>query len=76
MNNNNLTFFEAKSRIDALKAEILHHNEAYYKNDSPEISDFEYDSLFRELVSLETQFPELVTEDSPQKKSAVKLTKL
>ena len=68
MENNSLTFFKAKQRIDDLKAQIIYHNEAYYKNDAPEISDFEYDELFRELVRLETQFPELATTDSPTKK--------
>ncbi|MBR6164098.1 NAD-dependent DNA ligase LigA [bacterium] len=68
MDNNNLTFFDAKVRIDDLKAQIVHHNEAYYKNDAPEISDFEYDELFRELVRLEAQFPEFATADSPTKK--------
>ena len=68
MEENSLTFFEAKQRIDELKAQIIYHNEAYYKNDAPEISDFEYDNLFRELVRLEEQFPSLATVDSPTKK--------
>jgi len=40
-------------------------NREYYVLDNPEITDAEYDALFRELVELETQFPELITPDSP-----------
>jgi DNA ligase (NAD+) len=40
-------------------------NRQYYVLDNPEITDAEYDALFRELVELETQYPELVTPDSP-----------
>ena len=40
-------------------------NELYYAQDAPEISDAEYDQLFRELVALETAHPELITPDSP-----------
>jgi DNA ligase (NAD+) len=40
-------------------------NRQYYVLDNPEITDAEYDGLFRELVELETQYPELVTPDSP-----------
>lgn len=48
-----------------LRAEIEHHNYRYYVLDDPEITDAEYDRLFRELVGLETAHPELVTPDSP-----------
>ncbi|MBS1237562.1 MAG: ligA, partial [Deltaproteobacteria bacterium] len=49
----------------ALREEIHRHNYLYYVLDQPEISDAEYDRLFDELSSLEKQFPELVTPDSP-----------
>ena len=48
-----------------LSARIDHANEMYYVRDAPEISDAEYDQLFRQLVALETAHPELITEDSP-----------
>ena len=55
----------AKERIAFLCAEIERHNRLYYENDAPEISDAEYDALFRELQQLENQFPELIRPDSP-----------
>ena len=55
----------AKERIAFLCAELERHNRLYYENDSPEISDAEYDALFRELQQLEEQFPELVLPETP-----------
>lgn len=55
-------------RITTLKTEILHHNRLYYEDDSPEISDSEYDALYRELKALEAAHPDLVTGDSPTQK--------
>lgn len=52
-------------RIEALRALIRHHDYRYYVLDSPEISDAEYDALFRELQDLEAAHPELITPDSP-----------
>lgn len=55
----------AQLEIGRLREEIRYHGRKYYTEDAPEISDFEYDRLFRRLEELEAQFPELVTEDSP-----------
>ena len=55
-------------RIAVLRAEIERHNHAYYVLDAPIIPDAEYDRLFRELQSLETQHPELATPDSPTRR--------
>jgi len=55
----------AAKRAEALRAEIDHHNYLYYALDAPEISDAAYDSLLRELQSIEAEFPDLVTPDSP-----------
>uniref|UniRef100_A0A831XL18 DNA ligase n=1 Tax=Geobacter metallireducens TaxID=28232 RepID=A0A831XL18_GEOME len=55
----------AEQRITRLRDEIRRHDNLYYVLDRPEITDAEYDLLFRELVQLEKQFPELVTPDSP-----------
>jgi len=52
-------------RIEALRAKIRHHDQQYYGDLKPEISDLEYDSMYTELVDLETENPELVTSDSP-----------
>jgi DNA ligase (NAD+) len=55
----------AEQRIADLRRQIRHHDHLYYTKDRPEISDAEYDRLFRELVDLETAHPDLVTGDSP-----------
>ncbi|NIR49283.1 NAD-dependent DNA ligase LigA [candidate division KSB1 bacterium] len=56
---------EAQKRIQKLRDQLNYHNYRYYVLDDPEISDAEYDKLFRGLQSLEEQFPHLVTSDSP-----------
>src|SRR6188768_4439619 len=55
----------ATQRHATLSAEIDRANELYHVEDAPEISDAEYDQLFRELVALETAYPELITAESP-----------
>src|SRR5512132_720404 len=60
-----MTRSQAKQRIVALRREVRHHDHLYYSKDRPEISDAEYDRLFRELVELETAYPDLITSDSP-----------
>jgi DNA ligase (NAD+) len=55
----------AAARHASLAAQVQRANELYYGQDAPELSDAEYDALFRELVALETAFPQLVTPDSP-----------
>ncbi|MFH1422076.1 MAG: NAD-dependent DNA ligase LigA, partial [Planctomycetota bacterium] len=47
---------------------LSHHNYRYYVLNSPEITDFKYDNLMRELTEIEKQFPSLVTPDSPTQK--------
>lgn len=51
--------------VAQLRDEIRRHEELYYVNDSPEISDAEYDALLSNLQKLESQHPELITPDSP-----------
>src|SRR5262245_32622430 len=58
----------AESRHDELVAAIERANRLYHVDDAPEISDAEYDQLFRELVALETAFPALITPESPTQK--------
>ena len=55
---------QAEKRIKELRAIIEYHAKKYYDEDSPEISDFEYDMLMNELKNLENEFPEFVTKDS------------
>lgn len=52
-------------RIEALRRAINYHAHRYYVLDDPEISDAEYDVIWRELIALESEHPELVTPDSP-----------
>jgi len=59
------TLEQARQRVEELRRLIHYHNYRYYVLDSPEITDAEYDALFRELVELEARFPELITPDSP-----------
>ena len=56
---------QAQARVLELRTLIERANRQYYQLDQPEITDAEYDALFRELVELETQYPELITPDSP-----------
>ncbi len=56
---------EAKNRIEKLRAEIDRHRELYHTEDAPEISDEAYDSLFHELLALETEYPEFFSKTSP-----------
>ncbi len=58
-------------RIQALRTEIDHHNYRYYVLDDPEISDTDYDRLFRELKDLEERFPEFRDPDSPTQRVGV-----
>lgn len=55
----------AAKRAKELKEILTEYSYQYYVLDHPSVSDYEYDTLYRELVSLETQYPELITEDSP-----------
>ena len=56
---------EAKHRINELIKSINYHNNKYYNEDSPQISDYEYDMKLRELETLEKIYPNLVDENSP-----------
>lgn len=60
--------YTAKKRIDELRALLSHHAYLYYVEDAPQISDYEYDKLFYELVALEEQYPEFESPTSPTKR--------
>lgn len=63
-------------RVAVLRAALHHHNHRYHVLDDPEISDAEYDALMRELVRLETDYPDLASPDSPTARvGAAPLTK-
>lgn len=59
---------EAKKRIEELTDILNYHNRKYYIEDSPEIEDYEYDALMRELRALEAEFPEYLSEASPSQR--------
>ena len=59
---------QAKQRVEELRTIIEKNNRLYYDQDAPELEDFEYDALTRELKALEAQFPQLVTASSPTQK--------
>ncbi len=56
---------DVSARLDELREQINRHNHLYYGENRPEVSDAEYDRLWREMVALEQAHPELVTPDSP-----------
>lgn len=60
-----MDFNLAKERAEELSRLLKYHNKKYYIDDSPEIEDFEYDRMLRELENLEKEYPQLLKEDSP-----------
>lgn len=56
---------QAQKRVEELRAVIEKNNRLYYDQDAPELEDYQYDALTRELRELEAAFPQLVSETSP-----------
>ncbi len=56
---------QLRARVDKLREELNYHAKKYYVEDAPEISDYEYDRLFYELVHIEQEHPELDDPASP-----------
>ena len=65
-----MTRADAAQRVTELREQIHHHDYLYYVAARPEVSDAEYDALVRELTTLEADFPDLVTADSPTQRVA------
>lgn len=63
-----MTQQQAAARAQELRAAIEYNNRLYYEKDAPELEDYQYDALTRELKELEAAFPELVTPSSPTQK--------
>ena len=63
-----MTLQEAEKQISQLREQLAYHGQKYYVEDAPEIEDYEYDQLYRQLEELEAQFPQLVSSDSPTQK--------
>ncbi len=57
-----------KERYDRLKKLIEYHNQLYFQKDTPEISDYEYDQIFKELIEIEKAHPEWVDPNSPSRR--------
>jgi DNA ligase (NAD+) len=60
-----LSLQEAGKKINKLREKIKYHEKKYYVDNDPQISDYEFDLLVKELEKLESQFPELITPESP-----------
>ena len=60
-----LTLDEAKQAIGPLRQQLIQWGKEYYEQDNPTVEDYVYDRQYQRLLELETQFPELVTPDSP-----------
>ena len=56
---------QARKRAEELRVIIEKNNRLYYDQDAPELEDFEYDAMTRELKAIEKEYPELVTVNSP-----------
>jgi DNA ligase (NAD+) len=69
-------FKSAGAEIEFLRLEIERHNDLYYQNAEPEISDREFDLMLERLKALEDENPELITPDSPSQRVAGKATSL
>ena len=54
-----------KQELDELKSQIVYHSNLYYNENRTEITDYEYDMLMNRLKEIESQYPQLITEDSP-----------
>lgn len=63
-----MDFEFSKKRAKELAEQINYHNDLYYNQDNPKISDYEYDMLLRELEKIEQEFPQLISADSPTQK--------
>ena len=70
-----MTKLEAKNRIDTLSADLNEHNYKYYVLSEPSISDFDFDKKLEELMALETEFPELLSPESPSQRVGGTITK-
>ena len=66
---------EAEQRIAQLTQEINYHNNRYYQESNPEISDYAFDKLLEELIALEASFPDLLDPDSPSQRVGGTITK-
>ncbi|WP_086932269.1 NAD-dependent DNA ligase LigA [Agarilytica rhodophyticola] len=62
------TITEVTQRLETLKQQLIYHGHRYYVLDDPEIPDVEYDRMFQELSTIEAQYPQLISPDSPSQR--------
>ena len=65
----------AKRRVEILSQELREHNHKYYVLSQPTISDFQFDTMLKELQDIEEKFPDLASENSPTKRVGGSITK-
>lgn len=70
-----MDLFQAQEKIEELSEQLRQHNHAYYLEDNPQITDYEFDMLLEELQKFEEQFPDLVRPNSPTKRVGGSITK-
>ena len=70
-----LKWEQARSRVKELTQKINYHNELYYNQSRPEVSDYDFDKLLEELISIEGRFPDLLLPDSPSQRVGGTITK-
>jgi DNA ligase (NAD+) len=68
-----LTLAEATDRAKALRQQLNQYSHEYYVQDKPSVEDYVYDRLYKELVDIETEFPDLITADSPTQRVGGKI---
>ncbi|MTD41511.1 NAD-dependent DNA ligase LigA [Erwinia sp. CPCC 100877] len=68
-----LTLAEATDRAKALKQQLNQYSHEYYVQDKPSVEDYVYDRLYKELIDIETEFPDLITSDSPTQRVGGKI---
>ena len=66
----------ASEEIAHLRKEIERHNQLYYVEAKPELSDYDFDKLLEQLIALEHQYPDLVTPDSPSQRVGGTITRV
>lgn len=68
-----LTLGEATEKAKQLRADLTKYSHEYYVEDTPTVEDYVYDRLYQELVDIETEFPDLITSDSPTQRVGGKI---
>ena len=66
---------QAKKEIESLRNQIQDHSYKYYVEDNPDISDSEFDTLYKQLIEIENQFPDLITPESPTQRVGAETNK-